>query len=163
MLVHHRDNGFIDHITSEPESKDVMANIMAEGNWIHLPPVALPAVAVRDADGKLVFEDGKVKRSVPGYTQPEVTHDYHMVADGRVEKRPTLPAGDVSIKADGIDTYVLDGLPAGSVLRLDGQEVAIDDGTLEFTTTEVGVYVFEAGFPFVDWQVKVTAIEVIET
>ncbi|MBZ9600766.1 hypothetical protein [Phyllobacterium chamaecytisi] len=156
-IINHDGRGFIYHICSEPGDAETLANLLAMEGALHLPGVPLPFVPVRDVDGKLVIEDGKVKKESPGFTQPEVSHDRHMVVDGAVVLRPTLPSGDVEIKADGIDAYVIDGLPTGSVLRLDGAEIVIDDGTLEFTTDEPGIYVFEASFPFVDWQVKVTA------
>lgn len=158
MIVEHWENGFIWHVRSDPDGEDVLASLLANPGTLHVPATPLPSVAVRDADGKLVIEDGKVKRESPGYVEPIITHDYHYVKDGAVVPRPRLPAGDVSIKADGIDAYVLENLPAGSVLRLDGAEVVVDDGTLEFTTDEAGTYVLSAGFPFVDWQVKVTAL-----
>lgn len=157
MLVHYKENGFIDHISSDPDSDEVRLNIMAEGNWLHLPSIPLPAVAVRDKDGKVVIEDGKVKKEVPGYTTPVATHDFHMVVDGKVVERPTLSAGDVEIKADGKDTYTLNRLPRSCVIRVDGEPHEVKGGVLHFATKDAGTYVFEAGFPFVDWRVKVVA------
>lgn len=156
MLIHHDERGFIDMISSDPDA-EALANLMAMGGYIHLPSIPLPAVAVRDKDGKVVIEDGKVKKEVPGYTTPVATHEHHMVVDGNVVERPTLPDGDVEIKADGKDTYTLDGLPRPCVIRIDGEPYEVKGGVLHFATKDAGTYVFEAGFPFVDWRVKVVA------
>lgn len=156
MLIHHDERGFIDMISSDPDA-EALANLMAMGGYIHLPSEPMPAVAVRDKDGKVVIEDGKVKKEVPGYTTPIATHENHMVVDGRVVDRPTLPAGDVEIKADGKDTYTLDGLPRPCVIRIDGEPYEVKGGVLHFATKDAGTYLFEAGFPFVDWRVKVVA------
>lgn len=157
MLIHHDETGFIDHIRSDPESQEIINNFLAEGGWIHLAPIPLPAIAVRDNKGKLVIEDGKVKREVPGYTQPVATHDFHYVVDGRVVERPTLPSATAEIKADGTDAFVLDELPMPCTFLVDGSPVVIEDGKLEFATTDAGTYVFESVFPFVDCRIKVTA------
>ncbi|UXN62918.1 hypothetical protein N8E89_09335 [Phyllobacterium sp. A18/5-2] len=161
MLIQFDDRGFITHIRSDPESQEIIDNFVAKGDWMHLPVIPLPAVAVRDDNGKVVIEDGKVKRESPGYTHLVVTHDFHYVKDGVVLDRPTLPAGDVEIKADGIDAYVLEGLPVPCTVLMDGVLVEIDDGLLEFSTADAGTYVFESVFPFVDGaKIRVTATEV---
>lgn len=156
MLIHHDERGFIDIIQSDPD-EEALSNLLSMGGYIHLPSLPLPAVAIRDKDGKVVIEDGKVKKEIPGYTTPEVTHDRHMVKDGRVVERPTLPVGDGSIVADGKDTYTLSGLPRPCVIRVDGEPYEVMGGVLHFSTKDAGIYLFEAGFPFVDWRVKVVA------
>lgn len=155
MLIHYRENGFIDIIQSDPDDES-LANLMAMGGYIHLPSLPLPEVSVRDKDGKVIIEDGKVKKQVPGYTTPEVTHDSHMVKDGKVVERVALAVEDVTIKADGVDTYSLK-TPKGSVLKLDGKEITVKDGKIEFSTEDAGVYVFSCGFPLVEARWKVTA------
>lgn len=160
MIVHYHDNGQIWWMHSDPEP-DALAGLLAKSQALHIPNVPLPPVVVRDANGKPVIEGGKVRRESPGYTQQEVTHEYHMVAvaeDGTkcVVERPRLPAGDVTIRADGKNSYKLETLP-GSVVKIDGEQYTLDDGKLEFTTADAGTYLFEAGFPFVDWRVWVAA------
>ncbi len=149
--------GKITHIRSDPESQEIIDLFLAKGDWLHLPSIPLPAIAVRDKDGRVVIEDGKVKKEVPGYTTPVATHDYHMVVDGKVVERPTLPAGDAEIKADGSDRYTLEGLPRPCVISVDGEPYEVKGGVLHFATKDAGTYVFEAGFPFVDWRVNVVA------
>ncbi|MBZ9653558.1 hypothetical protein [Phyllobacterium lublinensis] len=156
MLINHDERGYIYHRRNEPNDPEVLAVLLAEDGAMLVPGIQLPPVVVRDDEGNPIIEEGKVKRVSPGYVEP--THEYHMVKDGKVVDRPRISAGDAEIKADGVDAYVVSDLPAGSVILLDGQEIALDDGTLEFTTTDAGTYVFEAGFPFVDWRARVVAV-----
>lgn len=157
MIINHDERGFIYHICSEPTDKAALAQLLSYEGALRVPSVPLPALPVRDENGKLVIEDGKVKRSSPSSVDPEVTHDFHMVVDGKVVERPRLPTGDVEIKADGNDAYGLSTF-AGAIIKVDGEEITLDDGKLEFTTADAGTYVFEAGFPFVDWRIQVVAL-----
>lgn len=161
MIINHDERGFIYHICSEPNDAEALSRLLAYDGALHVPAIALPEVPVRAENGKLVIEDGKVKRESPGYTQQDVTHEFHMVVvaeDGtkKVVDRPRLPTGDVDIKANGKDAFRLDTVP-GAVIKIDGEEYMLTDGKLEFTTADAGTYLFEAGFPFVDWAVKVVA------
>lgn len=155
MIVHYHDNGQIWWMHSDPEP-DAIAELLAKSQALHVPSVPLPPVVVRDANGKPMLEGGKVKRESPGYTQQEVTHEFHMVVDGKIAERPRLPCGDVEIKADGKDAFRLEAV-SGAVIKIDGEEYTLTDGKLEFATADAGTYLFEANFPFVDWRVQVVA------
>jgi hypothetical protein len=52
----------------------------------------------------------------------------------------TATLDKTSITADGVDTATLSGLPTTCTLNIDGDTVAITDGTLAFTATDPGPY-----------------------
>ncbi len=64
------------------------------------------------------------------------------------------------ILADGIDEWIVTGLPVGSLVTWpDGVISTIDDGSLEFTVDLPGTYTFKIDpFPYLEEEVSVEAI-----
>lgn len=46
----------------------------------------------------------------------------------------------LEITADGIDEAILSGLPEGTVIRVDGKDIVVNDGSFEFSTEQSGFY-----------------------
>ncbi len=89
--------------------------------------------------------------------------DRRYVDEGQVKDRPVaqiaLTAGQ--IVADSVDTAMLQGVPAGWEIRMDGSAFGIADGTdIEIASIVPHAYTIEAvgPWPFQPWRGQVVAV-----
>lgn len=90
--------------------------------------------------------------------------DRRYVDEGQVKDRPVAPIVLTAdqIVADGIDTAMLQGVPAGWEIRMDGSPFGIADGTdIEIVSSEPHAYAIEivGPWPFQPWRGQVLAVE----
>lgn len=92
-------------------------------------------------------------------TAEPVDFDTHFVNGGNVVLRPSFPDFDkTTIRADGVDFAVLNGLPNDVKILVDGRPVTVLDGRLEFASDMAGVYTVQVeGFPYRPMTVEVEA------
>lgn len=87
------------------------------------------------------------------------TH-YVNVVTGQVLNRPKMSVSVTtnSIPADGVSEAVISGLPNPTTASVNGNEVTVTDGTLEFSADLPGVYRIDLkSWPYQDTTVEVTA------
>lgn len=88
---------------------------------------------------------------------------YVEVATGTVEKRPSFAftVSGTSIPADGKTEIKITNIPTGTVVSYDAKNYTINDGELDFTTTDVGTHVLSFTlFPYVPYSETITATTV---
>jgi hypothetical protein len=88
--------------------------------------------------------------------------DKRYVDDGRIKDRPTalIALSAEAIRADGVDTAMLQGVPAGWEIRIDGASAGAADGSdIEIVSAEPHAYAIEAvgPWPYRPWRGQVTA------
>ncbi|WP_044563843.1 hypothetical protein [Azospirillum sp. B4] len=86
--------------------------------------------------------------------------DTDYVRDGAILPRPPLPAtaDKAEVVADGTDAVAISGLPAGTIVTLDGQSATAEGGTMDITTTLPGRHqVFVSCWPYRDLTLEITA------
>lgn len=162
MLIHYRENGFIDVIHSDPD-EEALNTLLAMGGYKHIPAEMLPEQPLVNVKGEPILDaEGKQIIASPGIVQPEITHDLHYfdIEADEVKLRPTIArVDDSTIKADGKDTVTVTGLPKPIVVKVDETEYEITDGKIVFATTDAGTYHFVIDqWPYVPWTMKVTAL-----
>lgn len=85
----------------------------------------------------------------------------HYVVDGVITTRPEagISLDKTAIDADGVDEATVSGIPAGSLVEVDGEVVEVTDGTLELSSDANTVFFIsiEPPFPFISWSATVTA------
>lgn len=81
------------------------------------------------------------------------------MVDGVPTDRPLLSDAVVTIAADGVESWHLTDVPAGTVIvQMDGLTVyTVDDGEFEFTTCATGVTTFRVKPPF-PWQPQLVTV-----
>lgn len=162
MLIHHKENGKIDMIQSDP-GEDALKNLMSEGGYIYIQGVKLPAEPlVNDKDEPILDNDGKQIVASRGIEYPVISGETHYVdvGTGEILERPVITLhDDATIKADGKDSMTVTGLPKPIVVKVDDVEYEITDGKIVFATMDVGTYQFVIDqWPYVPWTMKVTAL-----
>lgn len=162
MLIHYRENGFIDVIQSDPD-ENALNTLLAMCGYKHIPAEVLPEEPLVNVKGEPILDaEGKQIIASPGIRQPEITHDQHYfdIQADEVKLKPTIPpVDDTTIKADGSDTVTVTGLPKPIVVKVDETEYEIKDGKIVFATTDAGVYNFIIDqWPYMPWTMKVTAL-----
>lgn len=87
---------------------------------------------------------------------------YVNLTSEEVENRPplSLVANKTTINADGLDEWIITGVPIGaSVTWPDGVVTTVDDGEIVFTVDVVGTYKFIVNaFPYLVEEVSVEAV-----
>ena len=83
----------------------------------------------------------------------------HYVVDGQLRERSAITAAwsSESVLADGSTEIVLSPLPSPCTVSVDGTEVIVSDGSLEFSTSAVGQYVValdEAAYQPKEWVIN---------
>lgn len=164
MLIHHKDNGYIDMGQSDP-GPEALANLLAsDPNYVHIEGVELPPVMIMKADGTpFLDENGQPKVESPGLWYPEVNPLLHRIvihADGKKEldfRHEIMPPSKTEILADGKDTAVFRRLPDPVTIYVDGKPYEVTGGKLDFVVDSPGTYVVEFKFPCVDATWKIVA------
>lgn len=162
MLIHYKENGFIDVIQSDPDEA-ALNTLLAMDGYKHVPAEMLPEEPLVNVKGDPILDnDGNQIIASPGLRQPEITHDFHYVdvKTGEVLERPVITLReDATIKADGKDAVTVTGLPKPIVVKVDDIEYEITDGKIVFATTDAGAYQFVIDqWPYVPWTMRVTAL-----
>ncbi|MGO4339020.1 hypothetical protein AB4037_29300 [Labrys sp. KB_33_2] len=89
--------------------------------------------------------------------------DRRYVDERQIKDRPVAPIALTAsqIVADGADTAMLQGVPAGWEIRMDGSPFGIADGTdIEIVSSEPHAYAIEivGPWPFQPWRGQVVAV-----
>ncbi len=79
--------------------------------------------------------------------------EYFDIVEGVIKSRPVIEAtmSKTEIVADGVDELVISPLPIPTTVRVQGNEVIVMDGSLEFSTSLAGPLDFRLdAFPYQD-------------
>lgn len=83
----------------------------------------------------------------------------HYVVEHEAVPRPRFtPLEQRTIRADGVHKTTISNLPAGTILRFEGENHPIDDGLFEFLTAVPGTYRFALRGPWPHREQTVTVI-----
>lgn len=127
---------------------------------------------VYDTSGRIIralggpaLEAGQALLDVSSDGRPlaDLTGDRLMVVEGGLAERPTLPGFDrLEVRGDGEDAATLSGLPAGTVVYVEGAAYAPTDGTFAVVATLPGAYrVTVDAWPYQLYQATITATEAV--
>ncbi|WP_043062088.1 hypothetical protein [Brucella anthropi] len=88
----------------------------------------------------------------------DIAASYYIV-DGSLSIRPIASISSTEIKADGIDSATITGIPEGAHVRIDGYIYEISGGSLEFTTDHPGTYRISIDtWPLLPFEAEVKAL-----
>jgi hypothetical protein len=122
-----------------------------KGNYIG----ALSGVEMNTPEGCAVIIVGTDASAI-------VNNGKFMIMNGEIVARPVFTISKTEIKADGVDSAVIDGLPNPCIVTIDGVNSTVTDGTLELSTTMAHSWLItiydQYNFPFQFFRRKVTAI-----
>lgn len=173
MIIERGEGGRIVGVTSEPHEKSVLDVLMAQPNRIHFPPVEADPTIVYSASGKVQFDEfGEPLMASQNIRDLDIIMHMQMLDENDnivprnavalrddipVEHDPFSNTFKVKMKADGKDNVELANLHDPLTVIVDGEPYVVTGGTLDFTTSEPGVYLVEFDFPQQACKVEITA------
>lgn len=85
----------------------------------------------------------------------------HWIDGGAVAERPrmAISLNKSTMQADGEDELVMTGLPTPCTVLVQGMTLIVEDGSLEYSTTEAGEFIVEVrAFPYQDENFVIEAL-----
>ncbi|MBA8881740.1 hypothetical protein [Phyllobacterium myrsinacearum] len=162
MIVQHTDEGFITNIMFDPVPDEIVQAMTNKNiKFINIKGTPLPPEQLlHPISGEMVVDElGEPIFQSPGLRDViiDLSHDY--VFDGAITPRPIFEAPDIiHIKADGVDMQVVENLPEGATLIVDGKIHMLEGTSLTISSDMPAQYdILIQKFPYLDRTIRVVA------